>query len=245
MTVLKSCRIYTVDGTIGAMSVPGYISVEEAASRLGVIPRRVRAMIAHGLLEAEKVGSEWLVEVASVEVRNALRAEGGRPFAPKNAWGAVWVASGMKPQWLSASERSRLKHRLEDPSELEALAPMLRSRSEVHALRADEADVSEIANRRDVVLSGVSAAPEYGLDIRAPGVVEGYVHHDDFEQIIREFGLQRSSRPNAILRVPRDVWPFSDGQHIAPIGVVIADLLQSSDERTRRAGHQAAEGLAP
>jgi excisionase family DNA binding protein len=222
--------------------VPGYISVEEAASRLGVIPRRVRAMIAHGLLDAQKVGSEWLVDVASVEARGSQRPERGRPFAPRNAWGAVWLVSGMKPQWLSPAERSRLKHRLEDPSELESLAPMLRSRSELHPLRADEADISEIAKQR-VVLSGVSAAREYGLDIRAPGVVEAYVRDVDLERVVREFGLQRSSRPNAILRVPRGVWPFADDQHVAPIGVVIADLLESSDERTRRAGHQAAEEL--
>jgi hypothetical protein len=124
----------------------------------------------------------------------------------------MWIASGLKPEWLSPVERSRLKRRL-GHSELKSIVRMLRKRSEVHYLRADEGDVWEIAEE-PIVLSGVSAAAKYVLDIRAPGAVEGYVRADDLDHLVRKYGLQRSNRHD------------------------------SNDERTRRAGRQAAERLA-
>ena len=42
------------------------LTVNEAARRLGVIPRRVRQLIRSGQLPAEKVGRDWLIEESAV-----------------------------------------------------------------------------------------------------------------------------------------------------------------------------------
>jgi hypothetical protein len=46
-----------------------------------------------------------------------------------------------------------------------------------------------------------------------------------------------ANRPNLIVRVvDDDVWPFDDDANVAPWPVVAVDLLDSNDERSRRAG---------
>ncbi|WP_298827497.1 helix-turn-helix domain-containing protein [uncultured Piscinibacter sp.] len=69
--------------TIGrGMTMADLMTVAEAAQALGVIPRRVRAMIAAGQLRAERSGPRlWLIERATVEALAATegRSRGGRP----------------------------------------------------------------------------------------------------------------------------------------------------------------------
>jgi len=40
---------------------PALLTTTEAASRLGITPRRVRALIAAGRLDAERIGRDWLI----------------------------------------------------------------------------------------------------------------------------------------------------------------------------------------
>ena len=46
-----------------------YMSITEAAAVLGVSRQRVHAMVKAGILEAERIGSQWAVRKASVEAR--------------------------------------------------------------------------------------------------------------------------------------------------------------------------------
>jgi excisionase family DNA binding protein len=56
-------------------------TVDEAAAALDVSPRRVRALIAAGKLDAEKVGGVWLIDEASLARREDADVDrrGGRP----------------------------------------------------------------------------------------------------------------------------------------------------------------------
>ena len=55
---------------------------------------------------------------------------------------------------------------------------------------------------------------------------------------------ERSERPNLVLRVMGDAhWPFPDGAEVAPRAVAAVDLLESGDERARRAGRELLESL--
>ena len=48
---------------------------------------------------------------------------------------------------------------------------------------------------------------------------------------------ERSERANLLFRVVEDdLWPFPDEADVAPPAVVAVDLLESDDERSRRAG---------
>lgn len=42
------------------------LTTEQAAARLGVSPRRVRAMIAAGRLAAQQVGRDWLISPEAI-----------------------------------------------------------------------------------------------------------------------------------------------------------------------------------
>ena len=55
------------------------MSVAEAAGELGVTPARVRAMLAGGQLDGEKIGRAWAVSGASVRRRKREGAHPGRP----------------------------------------------------------------------------------------------------------------------------------------------------------------------
>lgn len=56
------------------------MTVREAAERLGVSPGRIHQLIKSGILDAEKIGSIWLVDSAGVEARCAHRPKAGRPI---------------------------------------------------------------------------------------------------------------------------------------------------------------------
>lgn len=43
------------------------LSVADAARELGVIPQRVRQLIAEGILPAAKVGDTWVIRPAAIE----------------------------------------------------------------------------------------------------------------------------------------------------------------------------------
>lgn len=67
----------------------------EAAGRLGVHVSRVRQRIDDGSLAAEKVGHQWVIEAADVDLVDRKRA--GRPLSSRSAWALAWVASGQMP----------------------------------------------------------------------------------------------------------------------------------------------------
>lgn len=59
--------------------MPQPITVTEAATRLGVTPRRVQALIAAGKLPATRFGSAWQIDPRDLD-RPAIRdRKGGRP----------------------------------------------------------------------------------------------------------------------------------------------------------------------
>lgn len=55
------------------------LSVSESAAILGVSEQRVRAMIASGVLPAEKIGKAWALRKEDVLDRASSKPTGGRP----------------------------------------------------------------------------------------------------------------------------------------------------------------------
>jgi excisionase family DNA binding protein len=218
------------------------MSVPEAALRLGVDPSRVRAMIAAGLLDAEKVGGRWLVGQESVERRLSNARTVGRSFGRKKAWGLLLLAAGERPHWLSPWDLSRVRHHLRDKG-LAALVPRLQNRAATHAFRAHPSDLERISTDKSVVLTGISAAGDHGLDLVAPGQVEIYLPEKLLERFAQRFALQVSERPNLLIHAVAGIWPFRKGCRVAPASVVGVDLLDANDSRTRRVGRQLLERL--
>lgn len=55
------------------------ITTHEAAKRLKISQRRVRALIESGILHAQKMGRDWVIDEASVATVKATPRPRGRP----------------------------------------------------------------------------------------------------------------------------------------------------------------------
>lgn len=220
-----------------------YVSVPEAARSIGVSDRRIRALIRADALAAQQVGSRWLVSRADVEERARRGSRSGRPLGERNAWALIARLSGSDWPELSRWDRSRLKQRLARRSLL-SLADGLRDRAQLHLFHGDERLVDRLRADPDLVLSGVNAAAEYGVDLRAPGIVEAYVGRNRFRDLVYRYALKPSeiADANIVLRVVDDSIPRAQ-KRVAPVAAVALDLLESSDDRSRRAGRELARRL--
>ena len=211
--------------------------VDEAARRLDVNNARVRAMLASGQLEGDKVGGRWLVRDSSLRRRQRERPESGRQFSSANAWAALFLASGRKVPGLRSSERRRLL-RLLDERGLEGLKGRFHRRGWPHSFAAHPGILRHVADDPLLVLSGISAASFHRLGLSGGEELYAYVPASALPQLVSRFALARpEGNANVELRaVPDVVWPFEE--HFAPIAAVALDLAQEPDARSARIGLQ-------
>jgi excisionase family DNA binding protein len=214
------------------------LPVAAAADQLGVNPSRVRALIASGVLPAEKVGGVWLVDRSGVAGRNRQQVSAGRPLSPSNAWALLLAASGEDlPPVLEASERWRIRQALKNYG-LEAVRPRLARRAEPASYWALPGELRALRDRADLVLSGPSAAAEYGLGLVGSDALDAYLPAGLLASLQREHALEGTSGPeaNVVLRaVPGDAWLLA-GRRFAPRAAVAIDLSSYADPRAARIG---------
>ncbi len=88
-------------------------------------------------------------------------------------------------------------------------------------------------------------SPEHALGIVGSGPLDAYLKSSDLQAIRDAFVMEeRSERANVVFRVVEDqFWPFPEGAAVAPPAVVAVDLLESEDERSRRAGTELLQRL--
>lgn len=222
------------------MNRPPLLSVIQAAEALGLSEQRVRALAASGAIDATKIGGRWLVNLDGVERLRSKPSEPGRPYSPDSAWGYLWLLSGKDPEWLSPWSRSRLLHRFRSkhPS-----PSALRGRAKLHRLYVHPGVASGLASDPRLVLSGASAASARRIDVINRDEVEAYVPRSDLDDLVTEYKLSLGPRHNVILRAVDGRWPFVDGERIAPEAVIALDLLESDDDRSRRAGRRLLDEL--
>jgi excisionase family DNA binding protein len=215
------------------------ISVTEAAAELGLSTARVRLLAAEGDLPASKIGGRWLVERSGVDRRRRRSSAGGRPFAPRNAWAVLRLASGEAVPDLDPVARSRLRRAL-SLEDLGALAPRLERRAEPARYSTHPGEISHVINDRRLVAAGISAAGAIGLDLVSGGEADGYIRASALDDFIEEHALSKAAvgSGNVTLRiVPDDPWAsFLDGLAHAPEGAVALDLAEETDPRSRAAG---------
>ncbi|HEX3362469.1 MAG TPA: helix-turn-helix domain-containing protein [Solirubrobacterales bacterium] len=216
------------------------ISVPDAADALGLSPARVRLLASNGGLPAQKIGGRWLLERSGVEKRRSRGSAGGRPFAPRNAWAVLGLASGDEVDQVDSVTRSRLR-RLLSSEGLSSLALRLGRRAEVRRYSGHPGEISHLLADERLVASGASAARSIGLDLLGSGA-DGYVSDANLDEFVREHALFAvpAIDANVILRlVPRDVWAaFLEGHVHAPEAAVALDLAEEPDSRSRAAGEE-------
>ena len=211
------------------------LSVAQAADALALHPSRVRAMIAHGQLDAEKLGGRWLVDRRSVERRKSRPAESGRPFGEANAWALLCLHAGQNPDWVSKWERSRLRRRLREDG-IDRLAPRLRKRAARKDFRAHPGLLDKLGDDPRLHPSGISAAAEHGIDIAGADEFEAYVAEGDFAGVVNDHYLEPSANPNVFLHVVSARWIRCCEDEFVASAVAALDLVEADDGRSRRAG---------
>ena len=211
------------------------LGVAEVAAELGVSERRVRQMLADGVLDGERIGWAWVIDAGQLRSVRNLRPKVGRPWSAASAWALLALADGKEPE-LSPVERSRARKRL-----VEGLAHVLgrlAARADLRRFYAHPSVLDRLGQAPQIVRGGASAAAEHEVDLIAQDVFEGYLRASDLDALISRFALDGDAeRPNVVLRVVDDaVWPFGEGQRAADRAVVAVDLLESDDARSRRSG---------
>jgi len=218
------------------MAMDNAVPVSEAARILDVHPSRVRAMVGAGQLDAQKLAGRWFINRSSLEQRCSMGSPDGRPLSPINAWALLCLADGNRADWVDRSVQSRLRGHMRRRS-WEELVPRLRSRADAVRLRAHPAAIDRLANEKGVVLSGVSVADRYNIDIVPSDEIEAYVYHARAQELIQQYMMEPSGRPNVILHVVPDEVP-SDWQDCVSGHVAALDLLESLNARSQRAGNE-------
>ena len=160
------------------MSVVG---VAEAAAELGVSERRVRQMLADGVLAGDRVGRTWVIEPEQLRRIEHRRPEVGRPWSPASAWAVLALADGGDPD-LSPVERSRARKRLAQG--LDGVAGRLAARAELRQFYAHPSVLDRLAEAPTVVRGGISAVAEHGADLVAVDGFEGYVRAGDLDKLV-------------------------------------------------------------
>lgn len=211
------------------------LGVGDVAAELGVSPRRVRQMLADGVLAGDRVGRVWVIDSEDVRRVGRRRPEVGRPWSASSAWAVLALADGEEPV-LSPVERSRARKRL--ALGIGAIFGRLGGRADERRFYVHPGVLDRLADAGEVVRGGASAGAAHGADLVVGEGFEGYVRAADVEDLIGRFGLDdRAARPNVLLRVVEDsVWPFESGQVVAGRVVVAVDLLEADDPRSQRAG---------
>lgn len=153
------------------------------------------------------------------------------------------MASGEPAPWLRPDVRSRLRRRIREGA-LHKYRVGLSRRARARYFIGGERARAALAREPRFVRSGVSAAAAHGASLRAPHVLEGYLPESEVGPFAYRFALREADEREAdlIVRGVADFWPFAD-RKVAPRAAVAVDLLDSLDERTRRAGEQLLRGI--
>lgn len=222
---------YSVCGSVMHM-----LSVSEVAESLSVSPRRVRQLIESERLEARRFSGVWMIEEAEIADFSRQPRPVGRRWSAAAAWAVLGEANRCVEHDLDGYQRSRAKARLRECGLLD-LAPRLAARARKERYFVHPSVVSRLRNESQLVLAGASAAPQVGADLLPGDEVDAYIRESNLQSVVKRYALSsRAENKNVVLRSVDDVcWPFAENERVASPAIVAVDLLESRDERSRRA----------
>ncbi|MEU7479008.1 helix-turn-helix domain-containing protein [Lentzea sp. NPDC042327] len=227
------------------MSLVGWLSVAEAAQRLGVSAAQVRDLVAAGRLNAVKPGRDLLVDADAVHRRlHVEKPQRGQPWSPRIAWAVLAHASGAHVDWLSPSELVRVKRYAQRP--LSDWPRLLARRADVRCARMLANVLRRAEELPGVAIGGVRAANHHGAALVSADEphAELLTSVEAFDALARMRGSSWDSpKPNVTVRVlpgglPRSVEEMVFGAPYVPKSVAAADLLDLGDERSRGAAQE-------
>ena len=218
------------------MPADQYKSVRDTAALLGVSPQRVRAMLADGELEGEKVAGVWLVLYLSAMQRASVERQSGAPFSEANAWAILDIASGDDPKYVPARDRWRARQALVKHDGLETLAARLRRRADTKTFSAHPGVLARLGADGRLVPTAASVPV---ANLAASGAdVDAYVRKDDLTGLVLDYALAEPTGGevgNVRLRAVSQS-RLLDGRDQAPRAAIALDLREMPDARSARVG---------
>ena len=166
-------------------------------------------------------------------------------MSTRTAWAAAALADGKHADWISASERTRLRHRLvlhSTATDLVYYQRWLSSRQlSVARYRIAESDLPDLFSTEGVVVTGLTAARAYRLGLGTSGQADIYVTEDVARTLIKSFILIASEQGNLTMRVVNGTWhqvtaTVMGDQRVAPRLITALDLLDQGDTRSTSTG---------
>jgi len=150
------------------------------------------------------------------------------------AWSVLFLGAGLSiPDGLASQShhRSRARSWLNSHS-LASHAARLRARARREAFAAHPSELKRLAERQDVMLTGISAALLVGVH-GGRDDVELYASVNRRDELIATHALEPGDGPVLVRWVPGELWP-SVASDVAPTSAVLIDLLEHDDPRARR-----------
>jgi excisionase family DNA binding protein len=218
----------------------GQISVAQAARRLGVSVSRIHQRIADGSLGAVRVGSQWVIDEASLLPLEEAKSP-GRPLSLRSIWGLLAlslseedVLAAFAPVELSRN-RDRLRRLLTEPDPAPLLRLWFRNRADRRRYRASPRDLPGLRTDTCLTPAGLSHPDSH---MQANDLVEAYVPLARVDAVVDDHLLSPATTDrdtNVILHVAASTFDDLSG----PL-LLAADL---ADHRRPREEARAAELL--
>jgi excisionase family DNA binding protein len=207
------------------------LSVREYAERLDISVGRVHQLIQKGAVNAEKVGSSWVIDESELGRRVHL----SRPLSPANSWSFIALLSGVEPGPMDAKARWRLDLKcsalVHNDAPAHLLASWLAKRAPVMRLHANPSDLADLRKDERLVLSGIS---DDRAGLSSEHELEAYVAPEFAKQLVNEYllvdekNIKDAKNANVWLHLAH-VQADADGR--APLGLVLADLADHAGPR--------------
>ena len=215
------------------MSPHEFTTTDEAARLIGVSTQQVRRLVNRGELTRVARG---LVDRSSIE-SYLHRREGGRTrvWAEHTAWAAIALLSGASPDWLGATQLSRLRTALRGMTNSAELVIRTRDRARVTAWSAHPSAIGLL--RRELVIADRQSL---GLVPRTiDDFVDGYLDGARLDGIASTYGLLTDPGGQVTIRTTSvamaEVRRLAEGP-----GVLAAlDAATAIDPRERGVGERA------
>jgi len=213
-------------------AIAGLYTVKEAAERLGVSSAQVVQLIHSEALKAQRTaGHAFLVDAHTLHSYEGIRGGRGRPWLPDTSWGALWILSGLKANWLSYHQLRRLQMRLAEVT-ADELVWLTRKKATTKRFRTSASFIEPI--RDNLILSGASSTSAVDLGLTERNVmVEGYISRSRLNSLVDAFHLVEDGGANVLVHLLDRPSFDSNNLDEMPEAVAIIDLCSSLDSRDR------------
>ena len=199
-----------------------WLSLNEAASRLGVSRIAAQKLVEQDILPAERSGGRWLIDARDVQRRLRNSQLRGRPIRQSRVWERI--AQGTIPA---------------DDRECDVFRRRMRPRARHVDAFVHRSLQGPLADRTDVVFSGRSAASRLDLPIDSSpdDEIHLYVTVSAFEDLRASNLVQPRhgvADANAVVHVVEDAnWSYLNGSSSPPVVTVWLDLADEDDRAER------------